>query len=109
MSELLAKPEASDVELAPTTWPREVVIPGVPANLKAGRVSDWMMFGVLCPPWPAAGKTARLPGGRHKKGAGSCGDAEASNFPHPFMSAWPFVFYSGRANSFSAKKLCKES
>ena len=61
MSELLAKPEASDVELAPTTRSREVVIPGVPANLKAGRVSGWMMFGVLCPPWPAAGRAAQLP------------------------------------------------
>ncbi len=96
MSELLAKPEASDVELAPTTRSREVVVPGTPANLKAERVSIWLMFGVLCPPWPAAGKTARLSRWagvkKRKKGAGSCGDAEASNFPHPFMSAWSFVF-----------------
>ena len=96
MSELLAKPEASDVELAPTTRSREVVIPKVPANLKAERVSIWLMFGVLCPPWSAAGRAARLSRWagvkKRKKGAGSCVDAETSNFPHPFMSAWSFVF-----------------
>lgn len=46
--------------LRPLPRSREVVTPGFPANLKAGRVLVWMMFGVLCFPMSGGWQGARL-------------------------------------------------
>ena len=58
MSELSAEPEARDMELAPTTRSREVVIPGSPQTSRRG--GDSACFGSYAPvlPWLAAGKAA---------------------------------------------------
>lgn len=58
MSELSAEPEARDMELAPTTRSREVVIPGSPQTSRRGGYSA--CFGSYAPvlPWLAAGKAA---------------------------------------------------
>ena len=73
---------------------REVVTPGFPANLKAGRVLVWMMFDVLCFPMSGGWQgCAAAPGGAgvvcaQKRGAKSscCLESRRQTFRAPVGS-----------------------